>query len=783
MTLEIGFLLAVLAVMVALFLTERLPVEVTAFSGLALLVFTGYLKPDEAFTGFSAPAVITMLSVFLLSGGLQQTGVAELLGDRLHALGRGREVPLIVVLMLVAGALSAFMNNVAATAVLLPAVASISRRSGIAPSRLFMPLAFGAILGGTTTLVGTPPNILAAEVLDEQGLEPFRLFDFTPLGLVLLGTGVVFMVTIGRRLLPVRSPRTPGPLGGADLSRVYRLTERLFSVHVPEGSPLDGSTLKEARLGTALRVQVVALVRAGRRRLAPDPDVELRAGDLLLVEGELTELRELLAFQGVEVEETPPPLTSAPGLVDGARLRLVDGDRAPELVGRTLSELDFRERFGAVVARIERGGVAIAEELPKTPLEAGDEILVLGTSERLDALAAAPGLKLVERGLEVLERVERGLFQLRVAAGSPLVGSDLRTARLGELVGLTVVGMVRDGTTRLAVPSDEPIHSGDRLLVSGQPSRILALLQLGHLDLTGEVETGGPGDVLESEEVGVVEAVVAPRSKIAGHTLEELSFRERYNLQVLAVWREGGAIHRDLPRLVLRIGDALLLQGERERIDLVAGDPDFVVLSDRARPPRRVRKAPFALGALAVMITLVVGNLYPIHVAAFAAAVMVLLSRSITMEEGHRFIEWKAIFLVAAILPVGLAMERTGAALLLAETATWVAGGLGPVAVLAALAILSSLLSQGLDGAPTVVLLGPVVIHAAGQLAVSPYPLMMAVSLAASAAFMTPFSHKANLLVMGAGAYRAKDYLRVGTPLTVLVLALLTLLVPVFFPF
>jgi di/tricarboxylate transporter len=183
------------------------------------------------------------------------------------------------------------------------------------------------------------------------------------------------------------------------------------------------------------------------------------------------------------------------------------------------------------------------------------------------------------------------------------------------------------------------------------------------------------------------------------------------------------------------------------------------------------------------MVGLVVAHVQPIHVAAFAAAVVVLLSRSITMEEGHRFIEWKAIFLVAAILPVGIAMERTGAALLLAETATGTAGALGPVAVLAVLAVLSSLLSQGLDGAPTVVLLGPVVLHTADQLGVSPYPLLMGVSLAASAAFMTPFSHKANLLVMGAGAYRAVDYLKIGTPLTVVVLALLTLLVPVFFPF
>ena len=778
MTLEIAFLFALLAVMVALFLTERLPVEVTAFSGLAVLVFAGYLGPAEAFTGFSSPAVITMLSVFLLSGGLQQTGVAEMLGGRLHALGRGREVPLMVVIMLVAGGLSAFMNNVAATAVLLPAVASICRRAGIAPSRLFIPLAFGAILGGTTTLIGTPPNILAAEVLVENDLPPFELFDFAPLGLVLLGTGVLFMITVGRRLLPERSPRTTGPAGGdGDLPSVYRLHERLFSVQVPEGSPLDGTTLSESRLGTALRIQVVALVRSGRRRLAPDPDTELRGGDVLLVEGKLDELSELLELQGVEVEATPPRLTVTHGAADAARLRLTDPSnriRESALLGRTLREVAFRQRFGVVVARIERDGTVITEELATTRLRAGDELLAVGTPERLDEVASAPEVDLVERGPAVFEHVEQGLFLLRVPPDAPLVGSDLRSARLGELVGLTVVGLMREGETRLAVESDEPIHGGDRLLASGEPSRILALLQIGDLELEGEA----PADALESERVGVVEAVVAPRSKVEGKTLAELAFRERYGLQVLAVWRGGRAIRRGLAHLALRIGEALLLQGPREKIDLLASDPDFVVLSDRVRPPRRVRKAPFALAALALMVGLVVTHVQPIQVAAFTAAVVVLLSRSITMEEGHRFIEWKAIFLA-----VGIAMERTGAALLLAETAVRVAGGLGPVAVLGVLAVLSSLLSQGLDGAPTVVLLGPVVIHTAEQLQVSPYPLLMAVSLAASAAFMTPFSHKANLLVMGAGSYRASDYLRIGTPLTVVVLLLLTFLVPLVFPF
>ena len=774
MTFEIAFLFAVLAAMVFLFLTERLPVELTAFAGLAVLIFTGYLGPDEAFTGFASPAVITMLSVFLLSGGLQQTGVAEMVGDRLSGLGRGRELPLVAVIMVVGGTLSAFMNNVAATAVLLPAIASVARRSGIAPSRLFMPLAFGAILGGTTTLVGTPPNILAAEVLDDQGLEPFTLFDFTPLGLALVAVGIVYMLTVGRKLLPERSPESAA--GRGDLSRVYRIRERLFSIQVPEGSPLDGRSLRETRLGTALRVQVVAVVRGGKRRLAPEPDLELRGGDLLLVEGELEALRELLGLQGVEVEAEPPPLEATAGRVEAAAVEVPDGS---ELAGLSLAEIDFRERYGAVVARVERGGDVFHQDLARLPLEGGDRLLVLSPADRVEALKDRPELRVVDRGQKLLEDLGESLFLLRVPAGSPLAGSSVRSTRIGELVGLTVVGVVREGQAHLAVAPDEPIEEGDRLLVSGEPARILALLQLGELEPAAET----PVEELESEDVGVAEAVIAPRSEAADHTLEELSFRERYGLQVLAIWREGEAIHTGLPQTRLRFGDALLLQGPREKIDLLASDPDFVVLSEGSRPPRRTRKAPLALAALGVMVGLVVADLFPIHVAAFAAAVVVLLGRAITMEEGYRVIEWRAIFLVAAILPVGIAMERTGAAMLLAQTVTGGAGGLGPYAVLGALVLLSSMLSQGLDGAPTVVLLGPVVVHTAEVMAVSPYPLMMGVGLAASAAFMTPFSHKANLLVMGAGAYRVSDYLRVGTPLTVVVLVLLTAMVPVFFPF
>ena len=168
MTFEIAFLFAVLIAMVYLFLTEKLPVELTAFVGLVVLIFTGYVAPNDAFVGFSSPAVMTMFSIFFISAALLQTGVADVVGKRMSKMSGGQEIPLIIILMVVAGVMSAFMNNVAAAAVLLPAVSSVARHSGLSPSRLFMPLSFGAILGGTTTLVGRPPK-LAETIINMAG--------------------------------------------------------------------------------------------------------------------------------------------------------------------------------------------------------------------------------------------------------------------------------------------------------------------------------------------------------------------------------------------------------------------------------------------------------------------------------------------------------------------------------------------------------------------------------------------------------------------------------------
>ena len=774
-----GFLFFLLVAMVYLFLTEKLPVDLTAFSGLVILIGAGYLTPEEAFSGFSSPAVITMLSIFMVGGAILHTGLADVVASRIHSLVGSGEVGLIITLMLVAGILSAFMNNIAATAVMMPAVVTIAQRSGLSASRLFMPLSFGAILGGTTTLVGTPPNIVGASILKsilKPGQQPFGLFDFTALGALALVCGIVYMVLIGRHLLPARQldPLLPRP---GDLARVYQLRDRLFSILIPTHSSLDGLTLRESRMGTALDVQVVAILHDGRRDLAPSANSVLRGGDVLVVEGQLADLQELLRVQGVQVEKAragdlPRPTRGRTGV----RARIA---KSSPLLGRTLRELRFREKFGLTVVGIQRGQQVLREQLGQQILREGDEVIALGNRAQLEDLEEHPDLQVERIGLSAVQQLQDHLFLIRIPQDSPLVGSSVGASRIGELVGLTIGGIIRGGETKLAVSPSEVIQADDRFLVAGEPSRIMSLLELGDVDLDSEVSK----EQLESEEVGIVEASLAPRSSLAGRSLGELDFREHYGLQVLAIWRDGQPVRVNLASMQLRIGDALLLQGLRDKIRRLATDVDFVVLSERDRAPRRTHKAPLALASLGLMVALVVSGFQPIQVAAFAAATLAILFGTITMEEAYRAIEWRAIFLVAAILPLGFAMEKTGAALLLANTVSAWAGPWGPYALLAALILLSSLLSQGLDGVPAVVLLAPVATRTVEQMGLSPYPIMMGICLAASMAFMTPFSHKANLLVMGAGGYRSMDYIRVGTPLTLLLLALLVVLIPRFFPF
>jgi di/tricarboxylate transporter len=773
MTWQIAFLILLLVAMAYLFLTAKLPVDLTAFLGLAVLILGGYVGPTEAFSGFASPAVITMLAIFIISASLLYTGVADIVASKIYKFVGSKEIPLIITLMLVSGILSAFMNNIAATAVLMPAVAAIARRAGLSPSRLMMPLAFGSILGGTTTMVGTPPNIVAASILAERGLEPFGLFEFTPIGGLLLVGGVLFMITLGRKLLPDRLAG-PAVADTADLTNIYHLEERLFTIRIPRGSPLGNVTLAEANLSGALGIQVVSIHRPGAKNFIPQADTFLKGGDVLLVEGRLPDLEDIMRVGGVELR---PTTTRQIPRIRGFTAIKAEIPESSGLVGKSLQEVGFREHYHVVVVGIERGDETIRGGLPSQVLRAGDRIIGLGTRSELHRMQADRDFRVKNLGLAALKSLEDHLSVIRVPPGSSLVGSTVKDSRLSELVGVTIGAIVHNGAIRMVASPDDVIEEGDTLLVACDTDRVEHLVRIGDIEVDSQVDA----TELESEDFGIVEVALAPRSAAVRKTVRDLEFRNRYGLQLLAVWRDGRSICTGLADLRFRLGDALLVQGPWERIRLLGSNPDFVVLSPEGLRPRRHAKAPFALGALLLMVGLVVFGIQPIHVAAFISASLVLLFRTVTMEEAYRAIEWRTIFLVAAVLPVGFAMERTGAAELIVDQVIDLLGPLGNYAIFIALVMLASLLSQALDGAPSVVLLAPVALETAAQLGMNPYAAMMGVSLAASAAFMTPFSHKANLLVMGAGGYRSMDYAKVGTPLTVVALGIVIGLVPALF--
>jgi di/tricarboxylate transporter len=343
-----------------------------------------------------------------------------------------------------------------------------------------------------------------------------------------------------------------------------------------------------------------------------------------------------------------------------------------------------------------------------------------------------------------------------------------------------VVGIIRDGATRLMPDPQETIRAGDTLLVTGSPDTLLRLQR--PRDLVIDARSLQDLAQLESDRIGMAEAVLSPHTSLAGKTLRQLRFRDKYGLNVLAIWRRGRAYRSNLPDMPLEFGDALLLHGLRDRLRLVSSDPDFLVLTQVAQEDLDPSKAPLTVLIMAGVLLPVILGWLPIAIAAVVGATLMILTGCLTMDQAYRQIEWKAVFLIAGMLPLGIALEKTGAARLLAEGVVSLVGGLGPTAVVASLFLLASLTSQVMPNAAVAVLLAPIALNTATDLGISPYALMMTVAVSASASFLSPVAHPSSLLVLGPGGYRFTDYLKVGLPLTLIVLVVVLLALPVFWP-
>jgi di/tricarboxylate transporter len=627
MTFDMWLVLSILIVAIILFITERLRVDVVALGVVVALMLSGVLDVGEALAGFSNSAVLTIAALFIVGGAALQTGLAGMIGRRILTIAGTSELRLVVVLMTAVALLSSFMSDTGTVAVLLPAIVILARSAKISPSKLLIPLAFGSLLGGAMTLIGTPPNIIVSDLLREEGLTPFRFFDYTPVGLALAVVGIIFMLLLGRRLLPDRqvAVETQHFPTAKELVDMYRLPENLFRLRVRRRSGLVGKTVAESRLRHDFQLNVLKIMRPP----------EMRPEEIALVRGK------------------------------------------------------------------ERG-------------------------ERTSDSKDTP--------------------------------------------------IVPDADTR--------IQLDDVLIVQGEDNDVSRAAVHWHLGL----QPPKPKDekALLSREVGVAEVLLPPRSTLAGKTLPQLRFGSNYKLTVLGINRPRVSGKLDLKTTSLQFGDTLLVQGswknilalkQKRRDFIVMGQPEAMLSA-----PNR-SKARLALLILLGMLILMITDALPVATASMLAGLAMVLTGCLTMDEAYQSINWPSIVLVAGMLPMSTALTKVGLVDVAANGLIQFVGGLGPLAVMAGLFLLTSLFTQVLSNTATTVIVAPIALAAAQTMGIQPYAFLMAVAIAASMAFATPVASPVNTLVMGAGDYRFGDYIKVGLPMILLTLLVSVLLLPLLWPF
>ena len=574
---------AVLGVALVLFIKGPVRYDVVAFGALMAAAVAGVVPADEAFSGFGHPAVITVATVLIISRALQDSGLLDYLADRLLRWVHG-PVMLIVALTGLGALLSGFMNNVGALALLMPLALRASREVGAQPSHVLMPLAFGTILGGLMTQIGTPPNILIANYRASLRGDAFTMFDFTPVGVVVAVAGVAFIVLIGWRLVP----------------------------------------------------------KDRRGRQSADEAFKIR---------------------------------------------------------------DY-------------------------------------------------------------------VSELRIGAESKLIGTELRELEAMGERQIVVVGLIRGEYRHYQNLRMEQIAEGDILIIRADPTYLKKLVGQTGIDFVGR-EDFNPGD-LRSDEVGVIEAVVQPGSRLDGRSAGRMRMRRRFGVNLLAIAREGVPFKNRLDEVHFTAGDVLLLHGEVEALPDIVREMGCLPLATRALRLTSRRRAWLPVTVFAAALIAASLNVIPVQIAFGLAVILMIVGQSITARAAYDAIDWPVIVLLGAMIPLGQALESTGGTQLIVDGVLLLGGEIDPVVILVLIMVVTMTLSDVMNNAATVVVMAPIAATIAGQINVNPDCFLMAVAIGGSCSFLTPIGHQNNVLVMGPGGYKFGDYWRVGLPLEILIVAVAT---------
>ena len=588
--------LSVLVLALVLFITEWLPVDITAILITVTLMLLGLVQPEEGISGFGSSATITVMAMFILSAGVTRTGVIQVIRDWLVKFGGHNSTQQILVMGAIVGPISALINNTAVVAVFLPIVEEWGKKQGISVSKLLIPLSYASILGGMITVLGTSTSILASGLSKQLGYGEFSVFQFTPLGIITFSIGLTYLTLTAPRFLPERKKVT-GDLVGQE----YGLKDYVSEVVVRPRSSLIGQTLSQSQIQRKFDLDVLEIIHNDNRFPQPLGDKTLSAGDILIVRGS----RDVL----------------------------------------------------------------------------------LGIKD--------------ERGIDILPDIEFGQDSLEIELSS------------GE------------------------------------------------------------------EKVG--EVLILSNSNLIGSTLKDLRFRQRYNATVIAIRRGQEFVRKRLGRVPLRFGDLLLIQAPRQSFLGLQTTKELLVIEQGDLETLRTDKAPLAIAIIMGVVALAAFNFTPILVSALAGVILMIITGCLKPREIYSAVRWDVIFLLAGLIPLGIAMNNSGATTWLADNLIFLGGNLSGYWFLTFFYLTTSLLTEILSNNASVVLMLPIAVEVAKTLELNPLAFMFAVTFAASTSFMTPIGYQTNTMVYGPGNYKFLDFTRFGVCLNLLLTTFTPLLIVIIY--